>query len=472
MAVDQGRSWQTASLPHADAAPRGAGFQPAKAVLRGAGFQPAWLASRGAGFQPAIVVSDPAFVSVFFWTLLLALPLSAAEPAWTQWRGPARDGFVAAADWPDGLAPERLVKRWRVDLGPSYSGPVLARLDDTRTAVIVTETRDKETEHVRALDRATGRELWQVEWEGAMSVPFFAASNGSWIRSTPCVDEGRVFVAGMRDVLVCLEAATGRELWRVDFMESLESPLPSFGFVSSPLVIGPHVYVQAGSGFVKLEKATGKIVWRVLDDGGGMSGSAFSSPYLTTIDGVPQILVQTRNDLVGVDPESGTVLWKTGVEAFRGMNIVTPTVHDGKVFTTSYGGGSFLFAVDPAQPEKTVEQLWRNKVQGYMSSPIVIGGHAYVHLRNQRFACLDLATGKEAWITKPFGKYWSLVANGDRILALDETGDLRLIRATPAAFELVGEAKVAEEESWAHLAVEGRELFIRDLTGLTAYEWK
>ena len=154
------------------------------------------------------------------------------------------------------------------------------------------------------------------------------------------------------------------------------------------------------------------------------------------------------------------------------MNIVTPTVHEGKVFTTSYGGGSFLFAVAPGRDEQPVEQLWRNKVQGYMSSPIVIGGHAYVHLRNQRFACLDLATGKEAWITKPFGKYWSLVAAGDRILALDETGDLRLIRATPEVFELVGEAKVAEEESWAHLAVEGRELYVRDLEGLTAYEWK
>jgi len=402
----------------------------------------------------------------------LVAPLGATEPGWTQWRGPGRDGFVAATAWPDGLAPERLATRWRTPLGPSYSGPVLAPLADGRTAVIVTETRDKSTEHVRALDRATGKELWHVEWEGAMSVPFFAASNGSWIRATPCVDEGRVFVAGMRDLLVCLEAATGKELWRVDFMQAFDSPLPSFGFVSSPLVIGPHVYVQAGGGFVKLEKATGRVVWRVLDDGGGMSGSAFSSPYLTALGGVPQILVQTRNDLAGVDPETGAVLWKTGVEAFRGMNIVTPTVHADKVFTTSYGGGSFLFAVDRAQAERPVEQLWRNKVQGYMSSPVVIGGHAYVHLRNQRFACLDLATGQEAWITKPFGKYWSLVANGDRILALDETGDLRLIRATPAAFELVGEAKVAEQESWAHLAVEGRELFVRDLEGLTAYEWK
>ena len=399
--------------------------------------------------------------------ILLLSSVTVADAPWHQWRGPNRDGFVAGAAWPDGLDQSRLERLWRVDLGPSYSGPVVAG-----DLVIVTETRDAKTEHVRALDRATGKERWHVEWEGSMSVPFFAASNGSWIRSTPCVDGDRVYVAGIRDLLVCLEAATGKELWRVDFTAALESPLPAFGFVSSPLVIGDHVYVQAGSGFVKLEKATGKVVWRTLDDGGGMMGSAFSSPYPSTIGGVFQILVQTREELAGVDPENGTVLWKTPVEAFRGMNIVTPSVHDGRVFTTSYGGGSFLFAIDPANTQKPIEQIWRNKIQGYMSSPIVIGNHAYVHLRNQRFACLDLATGKEAWITKPFGRYWSMVAQGDRILALDETGDVRLIKATPAQFELLGEAKVAAEESWAHLAIEGQELYVRDLEGLSAYRWK
>lgn len=400
--------------------------------------------------------------------LALVAATAHAEAPWGQWRGPTRDGFVAAERrWPDGLDETRLEKRWRADLGPSYSGPVIAG-----KAVIVTETRDKKTEHVRAIDRATGAELWQASWEGSLKVPFFAASNGSWIRSTPCVDGDRVYVAGMRDVLVCLDVATGREIWRLDFIQELKSPLPSFGFVSSPLVRGDHVFVQAGAGFVKVDKKTGRIVWRVLDDGGGMMGSAFSSPYPVELSGVPQILVQTRDDLTGVDPETGTVLWKTKVEAFRGMNIVTPTVHDGKVFTTSYGGGSWLFAVDPARADKPVEQVWRNKIQGYMSSPIVIGGHAYMHLRNQRFACLDLASGKEAWVTKPFGRYWSLVAQGDRILALDETGDLRLIRATPEKYDLVGEANVAKAESWAHLAVDGDEVYVRDLEGLTAYRWK
>ncbi|MCE9630148.1 MAG: PQQ-binding-like beta-propeller repeat protein [Planctomycetia bacterium] len=397
---------------------------------------------------------------------LMQRPLAASD-TWHQWRGPNRDGFVAGAAWPDGLEPSRVEKQWRIDLGPSYSGPVVAG-----DLVIVTETLDAATEHVRAIDRATGQERWHAEWEGALRVPFFAASNGSWIRSTPCVDGDRVYVAGMRDTLVCLDAATGRERWRVDFMGALESPLPAFGFVSSPLVIGDHVFVQAGSGFVKLDKLTGGIVWRVLEDGGGMSGSAFSSPYPTVLGGVPQILVQGREELAGVDPEKGTVLWKTPVEAFRGMNIVTPTVCAGRVFTTSYGGGSYLFAVDAARADKPVEQVWRNKIQGYMSTPVVIGGHAYVHLRNQRFACLDLATGQEAWITKPCGRYWSLVAQGDRILALDETGDLRLIRATPEKYDLLGSAKVAAEESWAHLAVEGEQLLVRDLKGLSAYRWR
>jgi len=420
------------------------------------------------------------------WVLLAGLVMGGAAAAdevpsgaaatWLQWRGPSRDGRVDGATWPEGLDASRLEQLWRVDLGPSYSGPIV-----TEKLVYVTETRDAKTEHVRALDRATGAEVWQASWEGAMTVPFFAASNGSWIRATPAYDPGadggpgRLYVAGMRDVLVCLEGDTGKEVWRVDFMKLFGSSLPAFGFVSSPLVIGDAVYVQAGGGFCKLDKATGTLAWRVLDDGGGMNGSAFSSPFLAEIGGKRQILVQGREELAGVDPDSGAVHWKRPVEAFRGMNIVTPTVSDGKVFTTSYGGGSFLFDV-PADGSAPGEPVWRNKVQGYMSTPIVRDGHAYVHLRNQRFASIDLATGKEDWISTPYGKYWSLVMQGDRILALDETGDLRLLRAAPAAFELLGEANVSKRESWAHLAVTsgpgGTELWVRDISGITAWRWK
>ncbi len=396
---------------------------------------------------------------------LLASRAGRGSAFWPQWRGPTRDGQFEGEAWPDSLDAEHLEPRWRVELEPSYSGPLAVE-----DRIFVTETVAAEQERVSALARSDGRVLWQAVWPGAMRVPFFARANGDWIRATPAWDGACLYVAGMRDLLVCLDGQDGSERWRVDFMAEVGTALPSFGFVSSPLVLGDSVYVQAGGGFCRLEKQTGKLLWRTLVDGGGMWGSAFSSPYFATLHGVPQILVQTRERLAGVCPETGDVHWSVEVEAFRGMNILTPTVFEDQLFTSSYGGGSWLFALDGEDPADPVRVVWRNRLQGYMSSPIIRDGHAYLHLRNRRFACLDLTTGKERWVTRPFGGYWSLVANQDQLLALDETGDLYLIRLNPEEFELQDSRKLTDN-SWAHLAVAGQEVLIRDLAGLTVHHW-
>jgi len=385
-------------------------------------------------------------------------------PTWPQWRGPARDGKIAATPWPEKL---NLELRWRKDLGPSYSGPVISE-----DRVFTTETRDERDEVVVAFDRQSGKELWRAEWAGAMSVPFFAKSNGDWIRATPAYDGKSLYVAGMRDVLVSLDAISGDENWRVDFIERFKSPLPAFGFVSSPLVTADAVYVQAGAGLVKLDKSTGETRWRSLVDEGGMWGSAFSSPYLTEIAGRQQLLVQTRTRLVGVNPEDGAELWSRDIEAFRGMNILTPTVYADSIITSSYGGKTILHRLNSVNGTFTVDSAWEDGSQGYMSSPLIINDHAYLHLRNRRFACFDLNSGKQTWRTTPFAEYWSLVANGDRILALDCEGQLRLIRANPEQYEELDSAKVADAPTWAHLAVCGDEVVIRELNGLASYRWR
>ena len=107
------------------------------------------------------------------------------QPAavWPQWRGPTRDGLVAGSSWPRSISEENLQREWRVELPPSYSGPIVSE-----SAVFVTGTADMKNEVVVALDRKSGKQLWRAEWPGAMLVPFFAWSNGSWIRSTPCFD--------------------------------------------------------------------------------------------------------------------------------------------------------------------------------------------------------------------------------------------------------------------------------------------
>ena len=135
---------------------------------------------------------------------------------WSQWRGPNRDGILKNANWPDSL--DGLKKQWSIPLEPSYSGPLVVG-----DLVFTTQTENKKHEVVVAVNRMTGKKVWEQKWLGSMSVPFFAKANGDWIRATPAFDDGRLYVAGMRDVLVCLDASDGKVIWKVDFPAEMKS---------------------------------------------------------------------------------------------------------------------------------------------------------------------------------------------------------------------------------------------------------
>lgn len=408
-----------------------------------------------------------ASLSLLFLSSASFLSAEDASNNWNQWRGPNRDGQITSTKWPATLTKDNLKQLWKVSLGPSYSGPLV--INDK---VFVTETKDQKIEVVSALNKKTGKEIWSSNWEGAMKVPFFAKANGDWIRSTPIYDEGKIYVAGIRDVLVCLDAKTGDEIWKIDFVEKYETPLPAFGFVCSPLIHGELLYVQAAASLVCVNKNSGEVQWRSLKDLGGMFNSAFSSPFIATLAGKEQLLVQTRMDLAGVDLESGDVLWKQKVKAFRGMNILPPTPYKDGIFTSSYGGRAHLYQVSNSSDEFSVTEKWDNKVEAYMSSPVVIGQYVYMHLKNRRLTCIDLETGESKWTTTPFGKYWSMIVQGNKILALDETGELLYINANPEKYDLIGKVKVSDESTWAHLGIHGNEVFVRSLNSQIAFKWQ
>jgi outer membrane protein assembly factor BamB len=388
--------------------------------------------------------------------------ISAAS--WPCWRGPSRDGQSPTNAWP--LDFKSLEKLWSVELGDSYSGPIVA---DNR--VFTTESIDGRDEALTALDVQTGQQLWKRSWPGAMSVPFFAKSNGDWIRSTPATADQRIVVGGMRDVLTCFASDTGDELWRVDFAARYQTELPAFGTVCSPLIDDQDLYIQAGGGVRKLRMADGETVWLALEESGGMSGGAFSSPVIATLHGQRQLIVQTRSQLAGLDLNSGKVLWSRQVASFRGMNILTPTIWNDCVFTSSYGGKSQLIGFVPGSDSWATELKWEGKAEAYMSSPVIVADHLYLHLRNQRLCCVDLQSGQETWRTTPFGKYWSMLTNANQILALDERGELLLLQANPLEYQLLDRQTLSSEPSWAHVALVGEQLFVRRQRGLDAYRW-
>ncbi len=394
--------------------------------------------------------------------------LYAETATWMQWRGPDRNGRFVGQDWPDNLSEASLRESWRVELAESYSGPIV-----TPDRILTTETRDKTLEVVTCFDRFSGQKLWEQSWQGAMRVPFFAAANGSWIRSTPACDGKTIFVGGMEERLVALDVATGEIRWQIDFQQQLKQGAPAFGFVCSPLLEGDALYVQAGSCCLRLNKQDGTIVWQT--DGGpaGMQGGAFSSPILATIRGEQVLVAQSRQELKLLRPADGKELGNQEIEAFRGMNILTPTVVGNAIFTSAHSGQGQLWNITRDEDRFEFAEVWSNrKLEAYMSSPVVVGDFGYLLLRNQRFCCFDVRTGEQRWRTKPFGKYWSLCTDGKKLLTLDERGILLLMRATPDAFDLIDERKISDSPTWAHLAVADEQLVVRELNALVVYHWK
>ena len=401
---------------------------------------------------------------------------------WTQWRGPNRDGVVVGKKWPADLKEQSLKLNWHVKLGSSYSGALL----DKDTVYVTESVGPKkgvyEFDTVQALDRVTGKVKWKQQWAGTgkWNVTWPGRVNGAWIRSTPALANDKLFVAGMHDRLLCLDAKTGKKLWEIDFPKKFKTPIPGFGCVCSPMVDGKFVYMQAGASFCKIEQASGKIIWRTMKDTGGLRGGGFSSPVITTLDGKRQILLQARTELTGIDVNSGAVLWKKQVKSFRGMNILTPLPYENGVYTSTYRYGSFFYSIKKGNESWIADEKWKNgsKSSAYMASPVLYGGHAYLLIQDGNFACYNLKTGKECWRSeKRFGSgrhgmYMSLVRQGDRILGLDQGGNLHLIKASPKEFQLIDSRKVSEQPTWAHLAVSGDQVAVRELNAIALYDWK
>jgi outer membrane protein assembly factor BamB len=400
-----------------------------------------------------------------------AAPPDTGAPLWDQWRGPARNGITSGPPWPESLQGDHLVTSWRVPLGAGYSGPVVAA-----DRVFVLETTGSDREGVRAFDRATGRQLWNSEWRGGTTVRLAGRPRGSFVKSTPAFDGERLYAAGMGELLVCLDGATGAVLWSYDFPKLYGTKVPGFGCVSSPLVVGEFVYMQAANSFVKLDKRTGLVVWRTLiadklrlltDDG------AEASPVYAVIQRQPQLVVQARSGVHGVELEHGTVLWSQRTEAFMDNDILTPLVLGDYVFTACQKGGVSLYHVRRDGDGFASETVWhQSKPSGYMSSPVVVAGYGYLHAENNRLACIDLRSGETAYTTKPFGPYWSMAARGDKILALDGDGELILLRANTSRFELLDRRKVSDQDTWGHIAVCGDQVFVREKEGLLALQWR
>ncbi|MEO7133964.1 MAG: PQQ-binding-like beta-propeller repeat protein [Vicinamibacterales bacterium] len=402
-------------------------------------------------------------LSVLLASFVLAIAtLTAQSPAadWSQWRGPQRDG--AAAFTPPATWPSALTKRWEIAVGAGHSSPVISG------DVVVLHAREGEREVARALDVKSGRELWRNEYPAPYKMNPAAVGHGPGPKSTPVIGFGRVFTFGISGILSAYDFASGKLLWRVD---APPAP-PEFGTAMSPVIDGNMLIAHVGGSdkgaLTAFDAATGTVRWRWSGD-----GPAYASPVVAEIAGIKQIITQTQKFLVSVNAANGQLLWQLPFTTSFEQNSITPIVRGDAVIYSGLDNGTIAVRVIRKGAALATEPLWKNAdVSMYMSSPVVSGTTLYglSHKSRGQFFAIDLASGQTLWTTVGRqGENASLVTAGPLLLLSTTGSELIVARANPARFDELKRYTIADSAVWAHPAIAGRTIVVKDVDKLICW---
>ena len=377
----------------------------------------------------------------------------AAQAEWHQWRGANRDGISLETDilkaWPE-TGPKEL---WRTPLGDGFSGISIA---NGRAYTMFAEGED---EVVMCLDAETGAELWRYldDWF------YTERQGGNGPRSTPTVDGNTVYVLSVFGRLVALNADTGKELWDLDFTKAFSSSMPRWGFSTSPVVENDRLLVEVGgandNAIVAFNKETGERIWGV-----ATSPSSYSSPILVTVNGVRQALFFARDELLAVSPKDGSVYWRYPWSGGQNSeNRVTPVfIAPDKVFiSTRTGDAGVVLRIVGTAADMRVEEVWRSHtmINGF-STTVLHDGYIY-GFSNTIFKCVNADTGEEKWKTRGFGQ-GSVIYADRHLIVLGENGNLALVEATPEAYREVAQAQVLSGLCWTAPTLSDGKLYLRN----------
>ena len=404
------------------------------------------------------------------------------EGNWPQFRGPAGDNVSADTGLLKSWPPEgpRLV--WKVtDLGESISSVSVAG------GRVYTQGHIEGEEIVFCLDEGTGQKLWAVAIGAAEKVAY----PGS--RSVPTVDGGRLYVETVGGDVACMDAQTGKVVWRRHLKQDFQGRSGVWGYAESLLVDGGRVIVTPGGEddtLVALDKHNGQVVWRVSvppgpneypahkrDPISGAGVAAYSSVIVTEVGGVRQYIQFLQRGIVGIRAEDGEFMWREESSASNFANCPTPIIHDGYMFSSSGWEGPMGWKVAAltkltAQGNRTEAQLvYTSKaMQNQYGGFVFYDGYVYGGTKGS-LTCLDFLTGKVMWKDGGVG-IGSLTFADGHIYMRGDKGTVALIKATPEGYREISrfELERSGRPVRAYPVVTGGRLYLRDENLLFCYD--
>lgn len=367
--------------------------------------------------------------------VLISAQILVAED-WPQWRGPDRNGISREMGWLDKWPDQGPAIAWKANVGLGFSGIVVSK---GRAATV---GHENETDTFFCLDAISGKQLWKHSYPAELGDKYYEGGS----TGAPTFDGDRLYWLSRWGDLFCFEAASGKIVWQRQLQKEMEARVPTWGFSGAPTVHNDLLSLNVGDAGLAVNKNTGKTVWESAKKDPG-----YTTPLPVQRGDKTEIWIGSAKSFVSVNPADGKEIWRMRWVTQYDVTATDPIPYEDKVFiSTGYGKGAALFKPAPgAEPQV----IWQSKVLRTQFHPaILIGKHVYgvdgdTTDRNASVKCIEVETGKELWSEKGFGSGGLMAADG-KLIILSQQGELIVAPAVPEGFKPIARAQVLGGKSW------------------------
>jgi outer membrane protein assembly factor BamB len=333
--------------------------------------------------------------------------------------------------------------------------------------------RQADDEIVLAADANTGKTLWEYRYDARIR-PGMGMENGLGPHSTPLVTENGVYAIGILGNLVCLDKKSGKRAWSHDLYNEYHGTFFDRGYAPSPIAYKNLVIMKIGGeghSLVAFDQKTGAVAWRTAQK----FANSPATPLVISVDGQDQLVAPMSDDIVGLDPTNGQLLWTYPHSTSWGLNISTPVWGEGNLLfiSSAYNGGSCVIRLSRANGKAGVEKIWAsNKIRVHFSTAVRVGDTVYGSSGDfgpAPLTAVDVKTGKIAWQDRNFSKASFVYADG-KFIVLDEDGNLALADFSPQGLKVLSRAALMHSNAWTAPSLAGSRLYLRDRATMVALD--
>lgn len=352
---------------------------------------------------------------------------------WARWRGPYGNGITTESNWNPLSLKDGAKVIWKIDIGQGYSSV------SVNGHYLYTMGNKKKKDIIYCLNIKDGSEVWSYS---------YPCKPGSYPgpRATPIIDGAFIYTLSREGRLLALDAKSGKIKWEKDIISELDAKNIKWGFASSPSIDGDLLVINAGTHGIAFDKNTSSLKWSSVGKLWSIKSGkgSYATPVFYNNNNKRCVAIFGQEALYAVDIKKGSKLWEYEWITKYDVNAADPLISGDKIFISSgYGKGCALIDISKKEPKT----IWKNKnMRNHFGSCVLINDYIYGIDGNAgkgRLRCLDFKTGKLLW-SEDLG-FGSLIAVNETLIILNESGELFVVKATPASFQKIAQCTAIDD---------------------------